>query len=37
MAENKILEGINKIYTISENNVYEYDKEKYKDFFKLVS
>ncbi len=33
----KILEGINKIYTISENNVYEYDKEKYKDFFKLVS
>ena len=33
----KILEGINKIYTISENNVYEYDKEKYKDFFRLVS
>ena len=33
----KILKGINKIYTISENNVYEYDKNKYKDFFKLVS
>lgn len=32
-----ILEGINTIYEIDSNNVYEYDKNKNKDVFKLVS
>lgn len=33
----KILIGLNKIYTISGKNVYEYDKNKYKDVFRLIS
>jgi len=36
-SELKILQGLNKIYTISGNNVYEYDKNKYKDVFRLLS
>lgn len=33
----KILKGINTIYTISDNNVYEYDKKKYSHTFNLIS
>jgi len=33
----KILNGLNKIYVINENNVYEYDKKKYNDVFRLIS
>lgn len=32
-----VLNGVNKIYTIVDSNVYEYDKNKYNDAFKLLS
>lgn len=35
--EIKILKGINTIYTIINNNVYEYDKKKYSNTFDLIS